>query len=815
MAFAVYPSNGLWKKLNILLTSSFWIHLLAQPIDMSGQSTMSFSNAPSEGHNNSPYGIEYSAINIAALAVIVALSSASAAVFYRLRDAPSIRYRLPFDSLLFVFCGTLLCTLIFLREALIPHFPCWVLLWGAYILLPLCFWLSVARISMLVAVYRINEASAARIAWQLQLRSNNCRMAAAATIVDEHRNTIISFDETRLSTKPSQTSLETDTQEMQRLVKSDRIAVTNTSASPLRNSVLCKPAIDETYAQSSGGWSHRSFVTLNQPSFDPAASDPPQRSRSVVFWEKYRTLQSARNRFIYLTAYLAIMVSILLIIHIYSSENSFTKMDTGDNKCITGWERYLLYVIISVYTVVAQPATLYLARNIRDNFSIWFECLITAILTFILYSAYLVLLFIPSYVSVHFMAYLFVAQVVMTQAVSIFRPALNEWQQRGRVKRLQDVNNGSISRTSFRSMIDDTFLFNQFKEFTLRDFSIENVLFIEACIAVLAILHSDMARSLGLPPDTAPSALTVGVLRRAHTVAETTERGKFQRKFSSYHEISKRHNESADMLVSCEVWHRLQLIHEIFLSGESFMQVNLPDHTYRQLLDIITIAHASHQIRSRNNSCVCSENKAHGTNTINRAKYLFVTTQGPTGITPTSEAAVSPTTFSSSSPPASPQSPHTTGTQISGSVSRYSFSSDKRKSMNTGLSTSNTNDTREALQSHVINEDRISLSEEEIVETTTKAMGGCSCNRLESGIHGNARPTVARSQSAMAVVCTKSCDNLQSDTQNLHDDDLLSSSFDPLRAITAIEEAREEVETLVMFDTYQRFLLAQRFNLEK
>jgi hypothetical protein len=96
-----------------------------------------------------------------------------------------------------------------------------------------------------------------------------------------------------------------------------------------------------------------------------------------------------------------------------------------------------------------------------------------------------------------------------------------------------------------------------------------------------------------------------------------------------------------------------------------------------------------------------------------------------------------------------------------------------------------------------------SLNEDEIAELS-----------MEKPV--SSRPLMTRSHSATAVVTTDANEELRDEMllNEQNEQRMPPSNFNPMYAVAIIEEAREEIETLVMFDTYQRFLLAQRPNTE-
>ncbi|KAI8052096.1 hypothetical protein BDF22DRAFT_689923 [Syncephalis plumigaleata] len=808
MSFVVSVKRHCWQQVFLCLVLLCWylptaVHLLPITPHLTLIDSDENVDHPARIAGSAEYDIDAEAkrnrtrlaLNLACLAVFMFLSMSGAAIFYKLRDAPSIRHRQPYDTLLSVVSGSLLCTLILLREALLPHYPCWLMLWAGYILTPLNLWLISARSAMLAAVYCINKASAARIARQLQIRSNTARVVTTMTNEQQqqqqhnHRGSIVA-DLSQLSMEPSQAMLDTESQELQRLVKPDNhtsSSIVRNSGSPVRSSFPNHSPTGTTYLPSDQDWLRKSPNTFFECTSD-AQSSSSRSTRLVMLCEKYRSLASTRNRIICLIVYLVVMSCLVAPIQYFSTRNAVGKFtDDKAADCVVGWERYALYAIVLIHPCVLLPGILFFTRKTQDNFGIWREGVIGTCITAVLYVAYVVCVFSLN-VPGHTLGFIFAAQIILIQVITVWWPAFNEWQKRGCVKRLQDADEGGLSRVSFRAMIDDTLLFNQFKEFTLRDFSIENVLFIEACAAMLAILRSDVARVFGLPPDAPPSALDGSNLRRSNTVNGTNttgqymsiaERSNLQRKFASYYEVSQKTNgEMISTVVSCEVWYRLQLIYDVFLCEDSAMQVNLSDNMYRQLTRVITVAHNSHQLRVRNNACVCSNNE----NTLNcMYRCQCVTGEFDTWISPSSPR----------SSHASPQHHHHHNPSR-----RYSYSGDKRASMHVSV-TSNDN-------SNNINKNSTSNA---VVGWSTgvcksnEAIPNRACTQSVASMSDDeiAELTMEKPAVATAVITTDSKDNLRDEVLSCEQIARIpSSNFNPMYAVAIIEEAREEIETLVI-----------------
>jgi hypothetical protein len=303
------------------------------------------------------------------------------------------------------------------------------------------------------------------------------------------------------------------------------------------------------------------------------------------------------------------------------------------------------------------------------------------------------------------------------------------------------------------------------------------------------------------------------------------ERGRAQRKFALCHNTPKKSSEATATGAACEVWRRLQLIHNVFLSDASGMQVNLSDDMHRRLSQVVNAARDSHQTRSRGDACTCFDNESKANDNTTHSKYLSVVTHGITGMVFTPEAVHSSLTEFHPSSPSSPSSPATIRTHLSGVPSRFSFSSDRRTSARTRPSADDSVHEMvsvggwpaviredESAHNYVHMKDHEDLEDDEIGMIDTH---GRVCKSPKADRLGGTRPTVIRSQSAMAVICSSSFEGEHSTIGDVKEGESAALSFNILFAINVIEEAREEVETLVVFDTYQRFMLAQCKDLEQ
>ncbi|RKP24659.1 hypothetical protein SYNPS1DRAFT_29583, partial [Syncephalis pseudoplumigaleata] len=363
------------------------------------------------------------AVNVAAIAVLLFLSIAGAAIFYKLRDAPSIRHRQPFDTLLSTAAGTLLCVLILAREAFLSHYPCWIMLWAGYLLFPLGLWLISARSLMLAAIYFINKASAARIALQLQRRSSNAR--AAAIMVNDQRATDMAHDPAAmLSTRASRATMEADVPELQRLVRPDCPDTAAGCGSPLGHTFPRPSMLDEPCAASEGERSPKPRVEGDRPALS---------TRLVACSERYRDLATVRNRMMCVVGYLFVMFIFLGVIQLITIANAFDKYNgSNSNDCAAGWERYPLYGIMLFTPFVLLPAVLYFTRKTRDNFGIWWEGVASMLVTEVSFIVYFALVFSALKIPGHAAALVIVLQLVLVQMITVWWPAVNEWQKRGR-----------------------------------------------------------------------------------------------------------------------------------------------------------------------------------------------------------------------------------------------------------------------------------------------------------------------------------------------------------------------------------------------
>ncbi|KAK9767754.1 Regulator of G-protein signaling 7 [Basidiobolus ranarum] len=137
-----------------------------------------------------------------------------------------------------------------------------------------------------------------------------------------------------------------------------------------------------------------------------------------------------------------------------------------------------LKIISSIYAVVIGSFCLYMLHGVQDAFGIRKELLhivITIIVflgVFFIYS--LVDVFKPYhriFASIYFLVLgLMIIQIIMINIplIKVYRNTRNQW----------NLEKGQIG---FTEVVEDPLLFEQFKDFTVKEFSIENPLFFERC----------------------------------------------------------------------------------------------------------------------------------------------------------------------------------------------------------------------------------------------------------------------------------------------------------------------------------------------
>ncbi|ORX96773.1 hypothetical protein K493DRAFT_370509 [Basidiobolus meristosporus CBS 931.73] len=137
-----------------------------------------------------------------------------------------------------------------------------------------------------------------------------------------------------------------------------------------------------------------------------------------------------------------------------------------------------LKIICSIYAAVIGFFCLYMLHGVHDAFGIRKELVYIIITIVVLLGAFVVYNFVgvfKPYHSVFASSYLLILGLMIIQIIMINIPLLKVYRN---TRNQWNLEKGQIG---FNEVVEDPLLFEQFKDFTVKEFSIENPLFFERC----------------------------------------------------------------------------------------------------------------------------------------------------------------------------------------------------------------------------------------------------------------------------------------------------------------------------------------------
>ncbi|ORX90445.1 regulator of G protein signaling superfamily [Basidiobolus meristosporus CBS 931.73] len=146
-------------------------------------------------------------------------------------------------------------------------------------------------------------------------------------------------------------------------------------------------------------------------------------------------------------------------------------------ECPLGWEFYPFMGSLAIYLFLGVPVLLYWFWGIDDVYGIRKELLAVAITSMIGFFLYLIFMFLPSLRTVEktFAAYVWGAiTLVLIHTFFVIYPIYE-------LRKSRQVRANAKNTQVFDKVLSDPVLFEDFKAFTIKDFSVENPLFYERC----------------------------------------------------------------------------------------------------------------------------------------------------------------------------------------------------------------------------------------------------------------------------------------------------------------------------------------------
>ncbi|KAK9728609.1 hypothetical protein K7432_000956 [Basidiobolus ranarum] len=206
------------------------------------------------------------------------------------------------------------------------------------------------------------------------------------------------------------------------------------------------------------------------------------------FYQKRHILSKRFLAGIFIAVMLAHLL-IIVVIQVFSVAYSF-KPSVGSESgaiCMIGWEYIPHYVISSIYTLIVLPLLIYRMRDVNDAYGIRRELLYTSILMVLSTIILILFLYLPQ---LHFISTVVsgivwsAVPLIAIYALMVIRPLVDSYNI-VLLKRwsclFKSKPNLPYTREAMELLLQDPILFNQFKLFSVTDFTLECVLFYECC----------------------------------------------------------------------------------------------------------------------------------------------------------------------------------------------------------------------------------------------------------------------------------------------------------------------------------------------
>ncbi|RKP23045.1 hypothetical protein SYNPS1DRAFT_24991 [Syncephalis pseudoplumigaleata] len=310
-------------------------------------------------------------------------------LFYRFRQHPAIQHRDVPLTMVSIVANAIFSVHYLVKIPLEGRYPCALYLWVPIIFMPLWLMTLLARLTRIIAAYRLGEA---------RLRAVELTQAAKASANNNNNNISDGASPSASLTEPRRASL-------RRTVK--KLLRSSSAHEPMierMTSVVKKKA---SYSAAHAGPSDENVSAEERdpwPAHEPPAHDTATATSVVVDPDRaYATLTSPRSAhwtFVYrqhlttpsLVRMIVVLEAIILIgavfFHYLFRE---ALLHRPDGTCGSSPAFVYIWVVAGLYLVVVTPVLLYAARDVRDAWGIRNElvfCDVIGIISCILYGVF-------------------------------------------------------------------------------------------------------------------------------------------------------------------------------------------------------------------------------------------------------------------------------------------------------------------------------------------------------------------------------------------------------------------------------------------
>jgi len=262
-------------------------------------------------------------------------------------------------------------------------------------------------------------------------------------------------------------------------------------------------ALSKNYRERSNSVSSISSVASSATMASTASSSSAISVASIPWFTRNRRQASTTYVFYYITVFMVLYVGGMIAIQVVSQKMR-AGMDAKPHPqidCTRGWELFPMVAVTAFLLFIINPALLFAFRNVQDAFGIRFELAATWAIWTVCLLLDLLWTYVPNFpgfISEIWPHYnWFLVGFALTHVLAVIRPVVLYWNQRRDVlddgasssedgnardpeeSRGFDKKSGVGSKRAFEIVLTDSVLFDEFKQFAVRDFSVENALFYE------------------------------------------------------------------------------------------------------------------------------------------------------------------------------------------------------------------------------------------------------------------------------------------------------------------------------------------------
>ncbi|ORX64233.1 hypothetical protein K493DRAFT_343761 [Basidiobolus meristosporus CBS 931.73] len=218
----------------------------------------------------------------------------------------------------------------------------------------------------------------------------------------------------------------------------------------------------------SSGFSEEATQGIELASFHDYA-DKGFQSRFKKWYSQNQSRFSLNSIIFLILGFMLFHSLITVMIHVISKDV------INQRVCVVDWEMIPVVSFHGIYVLLLFPGLVWVVWRVEDAHWIKRELMLVLIVETVNFTGRLVAVIIRmvgSTIPIAPTTWFTVATLVIVHSITIVFPVIDGWQE--------TRSRSQINQASFQMMLDDPYMFQSFKLFSVKDFSVENVLFYEA-----------------------------------------------------------------------------------------------------------------------------------------------------------------------------------------------------------------------------------------------------------------------------------------------------------------------------------------------